>query len=126
MIREIPGVESVLRRTGRAERDQHAEPPSTSELTVRVDMKADAARIRDRIRAALAEMPGVSSMVGYPIAHRSSAALSGAAQGGSRSLVSGKGRFALSGETIWRVVTSMSTHSVEAQPRGVPSGRVKV
>lgn len=79
MIREIPGVESVLRRTGRAERDQHAEPPSTSELTVRVDMKADAARIRDRIRAALAEMPGVSSMVGYPIAHRISAALSGTA-----------------------------------------------
>ncbi|MGN0853944.1 MAG: CusA/CzcA family heavy metal efflux RND transporter [Kiritimatiellia bacterium] len=79
MIRGIPGVESVLRRTGRAERDQHAEPPSTSELTVRVDMRADANRIRDQIRARLSDLPGVSSMVGYPIAHRISAALSGTA-----------------------------------------------
>ncbi|MGN0852626.1 MAG: CusA/CzcA family heavy metal efflux RND transporter [Kiritimatiellia bacterium] len=79
MIRAIPGVESVLRRTGRAERDQHAEPPSTSELTVRVDMRADANRIRDQIRARLSDLPGVSSMVGYPIAHRISAALSGTA-----------------------------------------------
>ncbi|MGN0833225.1 MAG: CusA/CzcA family heavy metal efflux RND transporter [Kiritimatiellia bacterium] len=79
MIRQIPGVESVLRRTGRAERDQHAEPPSTSELTVRVDMRADANRIRDQIRARLSDIPGVSSMVGYPIAHRISAALSGTA-----------------------------------------------
>ena len=79
MIRGIPGVETVLRRTGRAERDQHAEPPSTSELTVRVDMNADADLIRDRIRARLSDLPGVSSMVGYPIAHRISAALSGTA-----------------------------------------------
>ena len=79
MIRQLPGVESVLRRTGRAERDQHAEPPSTTEFTVRVDMRADADLVRDRIRARLADLPGVSSMVGYPIAHRISAALSGTA-----------------------------------------------
>ena len=77
MIREIPGVVSVLRRTGRAERDQHAEPPSTSELVVRVDMQADASLIRETIRRNLGGIPGVSTMVGYPIAHRISAALSG-------------------------------------------------
>lgn len=76
-IGRIPGVKTVLRRTGRAERDQHAEPVSASELVVRVDMGADARAIRDAIRKDLAELPGVSTMIGYPIAHRISAVLSG-------------------------------------------------
>ena len=76
-IGAIPGVISVLRRTGRAERDQHAEPPSVSELVVRVDMKADTNDIRKSIRTKLGTIPGISTMVGYPIAHRISAALSG-------------------------------------------------
>ncbi len=76
-IGRIPGVKTVLRRTGRAERDQHAEPVSASELVVRVDMGADAEAIRRTIRDDLGELPGVSTMVGYPIAHRISAVLSG-------------------------------------------------
>lgn len=76
-IGRIPGVKTVLRRTGRAERDQHAEPVSASELVVRVDMGADAEAIRRAIREDLGELPGVSTMVGYPIAHRISAVLSG-------------------------------------------------
>lgn len=76
-IRDIPGVTSVLRRTGRAERDQHAEPVSTSELVVRVDLAADAAAVRGAIREGLATVPGVSVLVGYPIAHRIGAVLSG-------------------------------------------------
>ena len=76
-IRTIPGVLSVLRHTGRAERDQHAEPPSVSELVVRVDMKANANDIRSAIRRELGTIPGVSTMVGSPIAHRISAVLSG-------------------------------------------------
>lgn len=76
-IGRIPGVKTVLRRTGRAERDQHAEPVSASELVVRVDMDADARAIREAIRRDLAELPGVSTMIGYPIAHRISAVLSG-------------------------------------------------
>lgn len=76
-IGRIPGVKTVLRRTGRAERDQHAEPVSASELVVRVDIDADANAIRDAIRKDLAELPGVSTMIGYPIAHRISAVLSG-------------------------------------------------
>lgn len=76
-IRDLPGVLSILRRTGRAERDQHAEPVSTSELVVRVDLRQETAAVRQAIRARLGEMPGVSVSVGHPIAHRISAVLSG-------------------------------------------------
>lgn len=77
LIRSIPGVLSVTRRTGRAERDQHAEPVSSSEFVVRVDLKGDTDAVRDTIRDRLGSIPGVSLVVGYPIAHRISAVLSG-------------------------------------------------
>ncbi len=73
----IPGVKSVTRRTGRAERDQHAEPVSSSEFVVRVDLKSDTGAIRDTIRRRLGKIPGAALIVGYPIAHRISAVLSG-------------------------------------------------
>ncbi len=73
----IPGVKSVTRRTGRAERDQHAEPVSSSEFVVRVDLAGDTDAVRDQIRARLGGIPGCAVMVGYPIAHRISAVLSG-------------------------------------------------
>lgn len=76
-IRAIPGVLSVTQRTGRAERDQHAEPVSSSEFVVRVNLNADISPIRDEIRAILSAVPGTSAQVGYPIAHRISAILSG-------------------------------------------------
>lgn len=77
LIREIPGVLSVTRRTGRAERDQHAEPVSSSEYVVRVDLKGDPDGVRAEIRRRLGAIPGCSLLVGYPIAHRISAVLSG-------------------------------------------------
>lgn len=76
-LREIPGVLSVTRRTGRAERDQHAEPVSSSEYVVRVDLNGDVEDVRRRIRAQLGAIPGCSVLVGYPIAHRIGAVLSG-------------------------------------------------
>lgn len=76
-IKSIDGVLDVTRRTGRAERDQHAEPVSSSEFLVRLDASADSNRIRDEIRAILGSIPGTSHLVGYPIAHRISAILSG-------------------------------------------------
>ena len=76
-LRSIPGVLSVTRRTGRAERDQHAEPVSSSEYVVRVDLSSDVEDIRRRIREHLGVIPGCSVLVGYPIAHRISAVLSG-------------------------------------------------
>lgn len=76
-IRRIDGVRSVTRRTGRAERDEHAEPVSASELLVRVDMKAEPLRLRREIEAVIKSIPGVATMIGYPIAHRISSVLSG-------------------------------------------------
>ncbi len=76
-IGAIEGVLSVTRRTGRAERDEHAEPVSASELVVRMDMQMDYQRIYDDIHAIIDYIPGVSTMIGYPIAHRISAVLSG-------------------------------------------------
>lgn len=77
LIREIPGVLSVTRRTGRAERDQHAEPVSSSEYVVRVDLNGDPDGVKAEIRKRLGSIPGCSLLVGFPIAHRISAVLSG-------------------------------------------------
>ena len=76
-IRALDGVLSVTRKTGRAERDQHAEPVSASELIVRVDMDRDPDELRARMNAVIKSVPGASCMIGYPIAHRISAVLSG-------------------------------------------------
>ena len=76
-LRSIPGVLSVTRRTGRAERDQHAEPVSSSEFVVRVALDGDVEGVRRQIRERLGGIPGCSVLVGYPIAHRISAVLSG-------------------------------------------------
>lgn len=76
-IRSIPGVLSVTRRTGRAERDPHAESVSTSEFVVRVDLESDTSVVRQAIRERLSGIPGAALVIGYPIAHRISAVLSG-------------------------------------------------
>lgn len=76
-IERIPGVLSVTQRTGRAENDEHAEPVSASELLVRVDLKKDQKKLRSAIKERIDGIPGTSSMIGYPLAHRISSALSG-------------------------------------------------
>ncbi|MGN1360079.1 MAG: efflux RND transporter permease subunit [Kiritimatiellia bacterium] len=75
VLSSIPGVGKVVRRTGRAERDQHAEPVSSTEFIVHLD--GDASAVRQAIRERLGSIPGASVMVGYPIEHRISAILSG-------------------------------------------------
>jgi len=75
-IAEIPGVRDVARRTGRAERDQHAEPPSTSELNVTME-PGHQDRVQIELDRILAQMPGVVTTVGQPIEHRMSHILSG-------------------------------------------------
>lgn len=73
----IEGVRSVTRRTGRAERDEHAEPVSSSEIEVTVLDGADQAAIRRAIDDVLDDVPGITTMVGQPIEHRLSHILSG-------------------------------------------------
>ncbi len=74
---DIDGVHSVSRRTGRAERDEHAEPVSSSEIEVAVEAGRDRDSVRRDIDAVLASIPGITTMVGQPIEHRLSHVLSG-------------------------------------------------
>jgi CzcA family heavy metal efflux pump len=74
---EIDGVVSVTRRTGRAERDEHAEPVSSSEIEVTMTPAADQGVVREQIDGILSNIPGITTMVGQPIEHRMSHILSG-------------------------------------------------
>ena len=56
VLSAIPGVGKVVRRTGRAERDQHAEPVSSSEFIVHLN--GDASAVRQAIRERLGSIPG--------------------------------------------------------------------
>jgi HME family heavy-metal exporter len=77
LVREVPEVVSVGRRTGRAELDEHAEGVHVSEIDV--DLKRSERR-RDEVmadlRAKLAVLPAVLN-VGQPISHRLDHMLSG-------------------------------------------------
>jgi CzcA family heavy metal efflux pump len=76
-LQAVPGVTAVSRRTGRGELDEHAEPPNTSDIDVRIDPSADVATVRERVVDVLAEVPGLTTQIGGPIAHRLSHILSG-------------------------------------------------
>ena len=76
-LMEIPGVRSVARRTGRAERDEHAEPPSNSEIEVVLQDGADMNRVKRDIDRILDQIPGITTNIGQPIEHRLSHILSG-------------------------------------------------
>ncbi len=74
---QIEGVNSVTRRTGRAERDEHAEPVSNSEIEVTVMSGHRKEDVRARITKVLEQVPGITTNVGQPIEHRLSHILSG-------------------------------------------------
>jgi HME family heavy-metal exporter len=76
-LAEIPGVRHVARRTGRAERDQHAHGVSVSEIEVSVEPGHSKEEVRREIDKVLAQIPGITTMVGQPIEHRLSHVLSG-------------------------------------------------
>lgn len=69
-------VESVVRRTGRAERDEHAQDVQFSELEITVREDVDAAVAAVALREAAA-VPGLVVSVGQPIGHRIEHMLSG-------------------------------------------------
>jgi HME family heavy-metal exporter len=76
-LAEIPGVQSVTRRTGRAERDEHAEPVSSSEIEVTVKDGHSQEAVRKEIDRIIGGIPGITTMVGQPIEHRLSHVMSG-------------------------------------------------
>lgn len=73
----VEGVGSVTRRTGRAERDEHAEPVSNSEVEVTIAQGHDSAAVRERVAEILGSVPGITTSIGQPIEHRLSHILSG-------------------------------------------------
>ncbi|HYD01639.1 MAG TPA: efflux RND transporter permease subunit, partial [Phycisphaerales bacterium] len=72
-----PGVRSVTRRTGRAERDEHAEPVSNSELDVLIDPTFSKSELRREVAKIAQSVPGITVQIGQPIEHRLSHILSG-------------------------------------------------
>ncbi len=73
----VDGVRSVTRRTGRAERDEHAEPVSNSEIEITVQPGYDNIEVREHISEILERVPGITTNIGQPIEHRLSHILSG-------------------------------------------------
>ena len=74
---QIAGVRGVVRRTGRAERDTHAEPPSRSEIEVSLQPGVKRADVLPAIDEILGGIPGITGETGQPIEHRLSHILSG-------------------------------------------------
>lgn len=73
----LEGVRSVTRRTGRAERDEHAEPVSNSEIDVTLHPGFDKEEVRQQVSEILERVPGITTNIGQPIEHRLSHILSG-------------------------------------------------
>lgn len=79
LMLQVPEVEYVSRRTGRAELDEHVEPVSNSEIDVLLKTGTERTRneILADIRSKLDILKGVTVNVGQPISHRLDHLLSG-------------------------------------------------
>ncbi|HVV99260.1 MAG TPA: efflux RND transporter permease subunit, partial [Planctomycetaceae bacterium] len=75
----IADVQRFVRRTGRAELDEHAEGVNTSEYILELDPHSPRSREEQlgEIREAMADIPGIVTAVEQPIAHLISHMLSG-------------------------------------------------
>ena len=76
---EIADIRSLVRKTGRAELDEHAEGVHTSEIVASISPTSRRGReeILDNIRRQLTDIPGIVVSVEQPLAHLISHMLSG-------------------------------------------------
>ena len=78
ILLSMPEVASTARRTGRAERDEHAQDVYASEIDVRLrDTERSKEEFLAELREKLSAVPGVVTTIGGPIAHRIDHMLSG-------------------------------------------------
>ena len=80
--RRLQGVDDVMafvRKTGRAELDEHAVPVSATEIVAVLDPRSGKSReqLIEEVREAMADIPGIVVAVEQPLAHFISAMLSG-------------------------------------------------
>ncbi len=78
-LRQIEDIEGFVRRTGRAELDEHAEGVNMSEMILELDPESLRSREEqlEEIREAMADIPGIVTAVEQPIAHLISHMISG-------------------------------------------------
>jgi HME family heavy-metal exporter len=76
-LTQVEGVLAVTRRTGRAERDEHAEPVWSSEMDITLEPGESRDAAQARVSRVLESVAGVTTTVGQPIEHRLSHILSG-------------------------------------------------
>lgn len=78
-LKRIAPLHAFVRKTGRAELDEHAVTVNVSEIIASFDARATRRReeILDELREALADIPGIVTSVEQPLAHLISHMLSG-------------------------------------------------
>ncbi len=78
LLLEMPEVEVVTRRTGRAELDEHAQGVNAAEIDVPFTLgEKSKEQFFEEVRTKLSVVPGVNITLGQPIAHRIDHMLSG-------------------------------------------------
>ncbi len=78
LILSVPEVQTVARKTGRAELDEHALGSNVSEIEAPYKLSGRSRReVSNEIRQKLKQLPGCNIEVGQPISHRIDAMLSG-------------------------------------------------
>ena len=78
-LQAMDDIQSLVRKTGRAETDEHAVGVNVSEIIATVDPHTDRSReaILESLRESLADVPGIVTSVEQPLAHLISHMLSG-------------------------------------------------
>ena len=78
LLMTIPEIQTVARKTGRAELDEHALGVNTSEIEAPFELKDRSRKaLTEEVRAKLSTITGANIEIGQPISHRIDAMLSG-------------------------------------------------